>query len=87
MEEKKTKSVIDPFTVFYCTVSFLIMFGVLSIWGNTVLKWYEWLLAVFAPFIVDGCLTVVITVYVSIKKVWLYIRKRIYEKKYPPKQF
>ena len=87
MEENKTKNAIDSFTVLYCVLSVLVVLIVLVAFGGTVLLWYEWLLVIAAPFILDALINMVLKVYEYLRKVLLNIKKWIYDKRNPPKRF
>lgn len=86
MDERK-HGVIDNFTVFYCIVSSLLTIILMAVFDVAVFNWWQALLVLGSPFLLDWILTVVITGYVVVNKIYLTIRKRIHEKKNPPEKF
>jgi hypothetical protein len=86
MDERK-HGVIDNFTVFYCIVSSLLTIILMAVFDVAVFNWWQALLVLGSPFLLDCILTVVITGYVVMNKTYLMIRKRIHEKKNPPEKF
>ena len=87
MENEKKYGVIDTFTLVYCMVSCMLMAMVLSVVGASSVMWWEWLLIIMAPYVVDCVLTTIITVYAVCRKLWLWFKKRVHEKKNPPQEF
>ena len=86
MDERK-HGVIDNFTVFYCIVSSLLTIILMAVFDVVVFNWWQALLVLGSPFLLDWILTVVVTGYIVVNKIYLTIRKRIHEKKNPPEKF
>lgn len=87
MEQNKKYGVIDPFTVLYCTISFLVVLAILAGIGGISVEWWGFILLGSAPFIIDWILTVVITVYATFRKIVLRFKKWRHEKKNPAIKF
>lgn len=87
MEQNKRHGVIDEFTVFYCLISVFIAMVIMAAFDVVYISMWQAILILFAPFILDIVLTIVVSVYVLLNKVYLVVKKRIHEKKNPPEKF
>lgn len=86
-EPEKKYGTVDTFSMVYCVFSVFVIMIVLTVCSWLDCPWWQLILILLAPFIIDLAIKTGIFTYLLLKKIWLKIKKYFYNKKNPPKVF